>query len=127
MREGKMIHRFLVILFVLLGLGAFQTPAVADTFGRFAFVANPTDSTISVYTVSIYSGRLRHLGFTTALFNPNSVATTPDGNFLYAVNGSVSNVQGYSISLATGALTSLGTTGTGTNPSGIAMDPLGRF
>lgn len=106
----------------------FASICLADPqFGRFAYVANPTDNTISAYSLSIYSGRLRHEGYTTSLFGANSVAATPDSKFLYASNGTTANIQGYAIDSATGRLTSLGTTAAGTAPSSVIMDPLGRF
>jgi DNA-binding beta-propeller fold protein YncE len=111
--------------------GKSPTAVTVDPSGKFVYVANMGDSTISAYSIG-------STGALTAIGNPNtigtgtlptSIAVDPLGQFAYVANMGNSTISAYSIG-STGALTAIGnpnTIGTGTLPTSIAVDPLGQF
>lgn len=74
---------------------------------RFAFVANSSDNTVSVYTVNASSGLLRANGYVVVKNNPTGMAVTPGGQFLYVVNSSSADVSGFSVNTHNGILTAI--------------------
>ena len=99
-----------------------------DPSGRYAYVANSTD-TLSAYTIDSSSGSLSLLTgspFTTG-DNPGAVTVDPTGRFLYNTNINDDTVSSFSIDTDTGALTPIGVNVAGDAPSSIAVDPSGRF
>jgi 6-phosphogluconolactonase (cycloisomerase 2 family) len=99
-----------------------------DPSGRFAYVANSTD-TLSGYSVDSTTGALSLLTgspFATG-DNPSSVTVDPTGRFLYNANINTDNVSAFSIDTNTGALSSIGTIAAGDAPNSIVVDPSGRF
>lgn len=111
-------------LFFALSLCAFG--AVVP---RFAFVANTTDNTVSIYTVNATSGLLRDNGYVLVGTKPVAVTVTPNGQFLYVANSGSSNVSAFSVNLTNGTLTPVtGSPFTSkTGPSAVAVDPAGKF
>ncbi len=107
---------------------------------RFAYVANGTSNTVSIYTVDGTTGALRHNGYVAATI-PISVTVDPSGKFAYVANYTASGtVSAYAINQTTGALAAVagagnGTTGTnasgviaaGTDPCSVTVDPSGKF
>jgi Big-like domain-containing protein/lactonase family protein with 7-bladed beta-propeller len=69
---------------------------------RFAYSANPSDNTISIYTVDAASGQLRDNGYAMAGTGPSAIATDPAGKFGYVVNNSDNNVSSFKIDPAAG-------------------------
>ncbi|MEJ2405590.1 MAG: beta-propeller fold lactonase family protein, partial [Candidatus Thiodiazotropha sp.] len=99
-----------------------------DPSGRFAYVANSTDS-LSAYSINSATGALTLLAgspFVTG-DNPSSVTVDPTGRFLYNANINTDNVSAFTIDTVTGALSLIGTTPAGDAPSSIVVDPSGRF
>ncbi len=99
-----------------------------DPSGRFAYVANSTDS-LSAYSIDSTTGALTLLAgspFVTG-DNPSSVTVDPTGQFLYNANINTDNVSAFTIDTVTGALSPIGTTPAGDAPSSIVVDPSGRF
>jgi YVTN family beta-propeller protein len=99
-----------------------------DPSGRFAYVANASD-TLSAYSVDSSTGALSLLAgspYTTG-DNPSSVTVDPTGQFLYNANLNSDNVSAFSINAVTGALSSIGTFTTGDAPNSIVVDPSGRY
>jgi len=108
--------------------------------GKFLYVANQYDGTVTSFSVDTTSGALsggQALPVGTA---PSGMAITPDGGFLYVSNSGSSNVSGFAIcnqvitscSVPTspdGTLTPV--TGSpfsaGLGPSAIAIAPSGKF
>jgi 6-phosphogluconolactonase len=86
-----------------------------DPSGKFAYVANAGDNTVSGYTINSATGALTAIAgspFASGGSGPLSVAVDPSGKFAYVVNGSVTdfagvNVSGYTINSTTGALTAI--------------------
>jgi 6-phosphogluconolactonase (cycloisomerase 2 family) len=119
--------RATVLCFAVLSLLA------ASTFGavvpRFAFVANTTDGTVSVYTVNASTGQLRDDSYVVVGKKPASAIVTPNGSFLYVANSGSSNVSAFSVNAQNGSLTVV--TGSPfaakTGPSAVATDPAGKF
>jgi len=104
--------------------------------GRYAFVVNQADNTISAYLANTTLGLLVNAGNaieTNATLNgtPTAVAVDPLSQFVYVVNSGTSTVTGYSINATTGVLTCLGgsitacpsapTATTGTAPSALTF------
>ena len=108
-----MIVSFLLVNCGGGGGGGDAGPAV---YPRFAYVANASDGTISIYTVNATTGQMRHNGYVSAGTSPLSVAVDPKGRFAYAANYGSNNVSVYTINQATGALTSGATVTAGTWP-----------
>ena len=65
-----------------------------DPSGRFAYVANHGDDTVSAYTINSSTGALRAIsGSPFAAGNhPDSVTVDPSGRFAYVANNCVSSV-----------------------------------
>jgi 6-phosphogluconolactonase (cycloisomerase 2 family) len=128
-----------VTLTVTLAKGSFSgTKGFGLTVKRnFAaiYCANPTDNTISAFSIDPASGALSHIGLynTGSLNAPTALAATPGGTYLYAANtgGATPEISGYEINSTTGALTALGLQGAcGTsisNTATIAIDPSGSY
>ncbi len=103
--------------------------------GRFAYVINELNSTMSAFTLDAASGRLTPLQTlstrATGAIGMNTTAEVvvhPSGKFVYGSNRGDNNIVVFSISAATGMLTLVGHTSTqGTTPRNFAVDPSGTF
>ena len=96
---------------------------------RFAYVANLSSNTISMYGVDPTTGILTALSTPTiASTNPYGVSVDPSGRFAY-VSNSAGTVSMFSINASTGLLTALSTptVASGTTTRGLTFDPTGRF
>jgi 6-phosphogluconolactonase len=93
---------------------------LAEPSGKYVYVANTTDGTISAYVLSNSKGTLAKLGSpVTAAAGANSLAVSNDGKFLYATDGAAGLVSIFKIS-ADGTLTAVGSATAGTSPTSIA-------
>jgi 6-phosphogluconolactonase (cycloisomerase 2 family) len=108
------------------GSGAIS--AAADPFGRFVYVANAFDNTVSQYAISV-DGKLGTIMVNTfpvptvpAGTQPQSVAVDPSGRFVYVVNrgpkGGSGSISQYAIG-PEGALSMLSTATVGGGASFI--------
>ena len=94
---------------------------------RFAYVANRSENTVSIYTVDPNSGQLRHRGHVDTGTSPEAVAVDPGENFVYVANSSPDNsISVYTID-STGALTAGTSVLAGTDPVSVTIDPNGQF
>jgi DNA-binding beta-propeller fold protein YncE len=120
----------------MAGSGPFSV--AVDPSGRFAYVANQGDGTVSAYTIDSTTGALTQLGNSPFLAGraPVSVAVDPSGKFAYVANECVSSndcssgtVSAYTIDSTTGALTQLSNSpfAAGAVPFSVAVDPSGKF
>ena len=96
----------------------------------FAYVANQTSGTVSVYTINADNGTLgsTNLGVITGS-SPRSVTVDPAGRFAYVANFTSNSISAYTIDAATGALSPV--TGSPfaalSGPSSVTVDPSGKF
>jgi 6-phosphogluconolactonase (cycloisomerase 2 family) len=93
---------------------------LAEPSGKYVYVANQTDGTISAYTLNNSTGALTAIGTAVAAgTGTNALSYSNDGKYLYATNGTEGTVTTFTIN-ANGSLTGAGTTTAGTLPSSIA-------
>jgi 6-phosphogluconolactonase (cycloisomerase 2 family) len=108
-------------------------PDSTGKFGRFAYVANFTSRTVSMFSINA-DGTLTTLGTTSVGGRPVSVAVHPSGKFAYVACTGVrspygnTSVSAFAIDSTTGALTPTAVEISGYNePRSIAVDPSGNF
>jgi 6-phosphogluconolactonase len=65
--------------------------------GKFLYVANQFDATVTKYSVDTTSGALTQGASVPVGTAPSAVAVTPDGGFLYVANSGSSNVSAFAI------------------------------
>jgi len=115
--------------------GGTPNGSVAEPTGKYFYVLNSGDNTVSGYTVNSTSGALTQLGsspfaITDGTTSPNQIIVDPSGLYLYVssadYNGSEGGLTQFSINLTTGNLTQVSSTpilpGTNANsPAGVAV------
>jgi len=92
----------------------------ADPAGKFAYVTNSTDGTVSKIDLSNYTVAAAAIAVGS---NPLGILVTPDGTSIYVANNSSGTVS----VISTADNTRIVTVPVGTNPSGIAVNPAGTF
>jgi 6-phosphogluconolactonase (cycloisomerase 2 family) len=120
--------------------GAGPRAVTVEASGRFAYVANAGDNTVSAFAITPATGLLTELVGVGSPFpltpgtNPQSVAADPLGRYLYVANQGSDNVSAFSIDSGTGSLIAVTgppsspfPTGLGTGPRAIVAEPTGRF
>ncbi len=127
---------------VLTPVGAFPTgngpfAVAADPAGKFLYVANMLDSTVSGFTIDAITGSLtpQVLQFVGTGTHPSSVTVDPSGKYLYVSNLSSNNVSGYTLDATTGVPTPIMSTTAGDSspyvagsaPVFVVADPSGKF
>jgi len=96
--------------------------------GKFAYVANRSSNTISVYAIDQDNGALTTVGTPVETgTNPNSVTIDPSGTFAYVANYSSNTISVYKIDPVNGALTNRTDFWAGTNPNSVTIDPWGKY
>jgi 6-phosphogluconolactonase len=102
-----------------------------DRSGRFAYVSNWNDGSISEYAVSVGGALAPNGSVSTGGFNPLDLAVFPSGAFLYCANENSGSVAGYSIDASTGELTLVHQYVIWVQPQGgplwITFDPNGAY
>jgi len=96
--------------------------------GRFAYVSNAADNTISVYSIDSTTGALTAVGTPVATgASPSAIAGSPDKQHVYVVNETPDTISAYSVDATTGALTEIAGSpfAAGTDPQALAFDPSG--
>jgi DNA-binding beta-propeller fold protein YncE len=100
-----------------------------DPTGKFAYVTNGNDNTVSGFSIDGKTGALTPVPGSpfAAGTGPVSVAVDPTGQFAYVANDNT--VSGYSIDGKTGTLTPVPGSpfAAGTGPVSVAVDPTGQF
>jgi len=121
--------------FVKVAPGAGPRHFAFHPTGRFAYVINELDSTMTSFAYDARQGRLTSLqtvstlpaGFTEENTTAE-VVVHPSGDFVYGSNRGHDSIAAFRIDRETGHLTPLGHTSTGgKTPRNFAMDPHGRF
>ncbi len=120
--------------------GADVVAVAADPFGRFLYVANNSDESVSGFSINSRTGALTaisgspYMDPTPPMPFPIALAADPSGRFVYVVNESPLDISGFSINSGTGALTAI--SGSPFSDPGlaffpfyvsVAVDPTGRF
>jgi 6-phosphogluconolactonase len=102
--------------------------------GRFLYLINELDATITLYEVEARSGALAErqtVPLLPADFAAKPSAAdlhlTPDGRFLYGSERASNTIAGFAVDPRSGRLTPLGSVPTEPPPRGFAIDPRGRF
>ena len=96
--------------------------------GRFLYVTDYNDNTVSEFSIDATSGQLQAVGTPVATGTgtaPADIKIEPSGHFAYVANFFSSTIDVYGIDPTTGALTlvsSGGTVSTGTGPTSIAIE-----
>jgi DNA-binding beta-propeller fold protein YncE len=104
--------------------GRLPVAMIADKQNRFLFVANETDSSISVFTVNPTTGALATASTTMLVSGtaPNMFAYDPINNFLLVSESGIKQVVSFSVNTSSGALSTLVGPLTVTNaPSAMAV------
>ncbi len=104
-------------------------PVTIDPSGKYAYVGNSGDNTISQYTIGP-DGALSPMTPATVVTGlyPSSVTVGPSGKYVYVANNGDSTFSQYKI--GTGGLLSAMTpsmVASGQHPRSITIDPLGKF
>ncbi len=116
--------------------GSFPNSVAVDPSGRFVYVANSGDGTVSVYTITTATGALTRVdadAVTAGIQNFNlgralTVTMHPSGRYAYFIkDGGFNEVLVYGIDATTGAISSRGSIGAGTNPRAMTIDAAGTF
>lgn len=110
---------------------------VVDHSGRFVYVANTGDNTVSEYIIDLATGRLSPIQPATLPTGdrPLGLAIDPLGRFLYTANFIDSTISMYRIDQTSGELTATvpasapvpGTVSNFGGPVGLAVSPSGKF
>lgn len=103
--------------------------------GKFAYVVNEHNSTVTSYSIDGSTGALTSgasLSTLPAGFTGNNtgagIAATPDGKWLFTSNRGHDSISRFAIAPASGALTALGHTATGgATPRALAVDATGQW
>ena len=109
------------------------SPNVIDATpdGRFIYMPNFTDNTLSGFAIDPHSGALSPIPGTPIAepaANPQAVLVHPSGKFLYLVNSATLSLLTYAIDATTGELTPVNSVGTATTGAYMpALDPPGRL
>ncbi|MBS0580613.1 MAG: beta-propeller fold lactonase family protein [Proteobacteria bacterium] len=98
--------------------------------GRFAYVANAGDDSISVYSIDPTTGALTAVGTPVPTgASPYAIVASPDGLHLYVVNESSNDISAYLVDAVSGTLSEIAGSpfATGTDPQALAFDPTGAY
>ncbi|MCU1311061.1 MAG: 6-phosphogluconolactonase, cycloisomerase 2 family [Candidatus Angelobacter sp.] len=114
--------------------GSNPNAIVADTSGKFLYVANSGSDDITAFSIDATTGSLTVIGSPVVTTSsgtaapPVGLATHPNGKFLYAALDSA-GVSVFSINATTGALTFVNTVPaqSGTHPQSITVEKTGKF
>jgi len=95
-----------------VGAGAFPSGLATDLAGKFLYVANANNNTVSAFTINGATGALTPVAGSPYTIGAGangciSVATDPSGKFLYATNYMNNYVAGFTINSATGELSAM--------------------
>jgi 6-phosphogluconolactonase (cycloisomerase 2 family) len=86
-----------------MAAGAMPESAAVDPTGRFAYVANASPGSISMYTINATTGALTAIGSVATALGNSAVAVDPSGDFAYVASGG--SILTYNIAPSTGLLT----------------------
>jgi 6-phosphogluconolactonase (cycloisomerase 2 family) len=100
--------------------GNSPSAVLAEPSGKYVYVANAGDGTISAYSLKNSTGALTQIGSAiAAAAGTDGLSCSNDGKYLYTVDTSAGSVSIFTIN-ANGSLTAAGSAITGTAPTSIA-------
>ncbi len=104
------------------------TPLPPGDTVRFAYAANTTDNTISMFLVDDATGRLTPIGYVLAGSAPVATATDPLSQYVYVVNRDDDTVSAFEIDEHTGTLLEMDDSPypTGNEPVALLIEPTGK-
>jgi 6-phosphogluconolactonase len=104
-------------------------PSGTGTARAFAYVANFSDGTVSIYSVIAQTGQLLNIATVASGAAPVPIAVASAGKFVYVANADSDNVSVFAVDPGTGLLTAVAGSSfaTGTNPFSVTVDPAGQF
>ena len=101
----------------------------ADPAGKYVYVANNQDGTISQYMINNADGTLTSIGppvSSGGRAKPESIAVDPTGKYAYAAYYSSNTVAQFTVGSG-GTLTPNGTVATGSSPLAVVVEPSGKY
>jgi len=109
--------------------GISPTAARVHPSGKFAYVSNAGEDTISLYTIGSTGALTEVTPRTVTGDQPSDLLIDPSGQFLFTVNSAGNTVSSFSIDGKSGALTSVGPAAqtAGFTPVRGTMTPSGKF
>jgi YVTN family beta-propeller protein len=112
------------------GAGAGSVAIAVDPTGAFAYVANETAASISLFSVGATTGTLSPVSGSplSTGSSPEALALSPGGGTLYVANVTGNNeITDFAITATTGGLTTGTPVAAGTFPLSLVADPGGGF
>lgn len=118
---------------VINGTGVIATANVTDVsvacsdVGRFAYVSNAGDDTISETAIDSTTGALTTIGTVATGASPYAISGSPDKQHVYVVNQVSNNISAYAVNTTSGTLTQIAGSPfpAGTDPQALVFDPSG--
>ena len=106
---------------------------IIDPTGKYLYVANLGDNTVSQYTIDAAAGALTANAVPTVVSGKKPVGITidPSGHYVYVANALDATISQYAIDPASGVLLAMTpatvTLGSGGAVSGVTVDPTGKY
>jgi YD repeat-containing protein len=110
--------------------GNFPNTVAADPFGRFVYVVNGSDATVSGFAVEANGGLTPIPGSPFPVdFGAVAAIVDPSGRFVYVLCSSDETIAAFTLDPNSGALTPIAGSPfpAGSNPATFAVDPAGKF
>jgi len=110
--------------------GISPSAIVVHPSGKFAYISNAGDNTISLYKVNSTGSLTEILPRTNTGRQPSALAMDPAGTVLFSVNNFTNDISAYTIDSGTGALTEASNSPfptRGFGPLHAAVSPSGKF
>jgi 6-phosphogluconolactonase (cycloisomerase 2 family) len=109
-----------------LAVGVQPESVAVDPSGRFLYVANTGDGTVTEFSISPKLGTLTLIGTVPAsgvasITSSTGVSVDPSGQFVYVVNGDAPTISAFSIIQTSGALIAIGSYATGPGDQNLAI------
>lgn len=113
---------------VVAGLGADPAALWLESTGRFCYVANRGDDTLSVLRLDPWSGQPSLVSVVPVAAGPRALAGDRGGCFLYVLHAPDGRVRAYRVDPQSGVLALLGqSVAAFAGSKALAVDPLGRM
>jgi DNA-binding beta-propeller fold protein YncE len=108
-----------------LAVGVQPESVAVDPSGRFLYVANTGDGTVTAFNISATLGTLALIGTVpasgAASVSSTAVSVDPSGQFVYVSNGDAATISAFSINQTSGALSTIGSYATAPGSQNLAI------